>query len=159
MRHGKKLRQIIVTIMFMQYESIKTNLGSFQSLNIVNIYANHQCDCLNINKAMMLRAFILVTDIHEDLLIELKQNRVNLRLLIHLPVDKMISVSQTASSTAFPWMKKVSRFFKTSFKFVPRETIDNNPSLKKMMAWSQAIIWTNTDTVHCCIYAALGEMN
>ena len=49
MRHGKNLRQIIVIIMFMQYESIKANVGSFQSLNTVNIYANHQCDCLNIN--------------------------------------------------------------------------------------------------------------
>ena len=37
-------------------------------------------------------------------------------------------------------------------KFVPRDPIDNNPVPNRR----QAIIWSNADPIHWCIYAALG---
>ena len=41
--------------------------------------------------------------------------------------------------------------------------IDNNPALVEIMASShydrrQAIVWTNADPIHWCIYAAQGGM-
>ena len=43
-----------------------------------------------------------------------------------------------------------------SLKFVPRSQIDNKPALNQVMAWRQAIIWTNAGPVHWHIYAAPG---
>ena len=45
---------------------------------------------------------------------------------------------------------------KISLKFVPKGPIDNNQALVQIVAWRQAIIWTNADLIHWCIYAALG---
>ena len=45
---------------------------------------------------------------------------------------------------------------KISLKFVPKCPIDNNTTLVYIMAWHQAIIWTNADKIHWCIYEALG---
>ena len=44
-----------------------------------------------------------------------------------------------------------------SLEFVPRSPIDNKAALVQVMAWRQAITWTNADPVHWRIYAALGE--
>ena len=46
---------------------------------------------------------------------------------------------------------------KTSLKVVLKSSTDNRPALVYIMAWRQAIICTNDDPVHRCIYAALGE--
>ena len=43
-----------------------------------------------------------------------------------------------------------------SLKFVLKDPIDNDPALVQIMAWRQAIIWTN-DVLRCRgIYASLG---
>ena len=56
-------------------------------------------------------------------------------------------------------MKIVVFWLKFSRKFVPNGPIDNNPTLVKIMALApnrrEAIIWTNADPIHWCIYAAL----
>ena len=33
-------------------------------------------------------------------------------------------------------------------KFVPKGPIDNNPASVQIVAWQQAIIWTNVDPIH-----------
>ena len=47
-----------------------------------------------------------------------------------------------------------------SLKFVPKDPIDNEPALvlDNGMAPNkrQAIIWTNADPIHWCLYAPLG---
>ena len=62
-------------------------------------------------------------------------------------------------SDAFSGMKR--SLTKISLKFVPKGSIDNNPALVQVKALApnrrQAIIWTNADPVHWCIYAALGR--
>ena len=40
-------------------------------------------------------------------------------------------------------------------KFVAKRPIDNKSSLVQVMAWRQAIAWTNVDAAPWCIYAAL----
>ena len=44
---------------------------------------------------------------------------------------------------------------KILLKFVPKGTIDNNTVLVEIMARQQAIIWSNADLIHWCIYVAL----
>ena len=43
-----------------------------------------------------------------------------------------------------------------SLKFVPNDPINNIPALVQMMAWQQAIIWTNDGIVYWHLYASLG---
>ena len=43
-----------------------------------------------------------------------------------------------------------------SLMFVPKGTIDSKSALAQVMAWRQAISWTNADPVHWRINAALG---
>ena len=64
-------------------------------------------------------------------------------LLTHHPVDSMTAISQTIFSGAFSWMKS----------FVFGIGLDNGSAPNRR----QAIIWTNTETVHWRICAALGD--
>ena len=79
-------------------------------------------------------------------------------LLTHLPLDKMVAISQTIFSNIFSWMKCL--YFDYNFAEVcsqgsywqyPRIGLGNvlAPNRRK------AIIWTNADHIHCRIYAAL----
>ena len=44
---------------------------------------------------------------------------------------------------------------KISLKFVPKGPLNNILALVQIMAWRQAIIWTNDAQVYWCIYASL----
>ena len=48
--------------------------------------------------------------------------------LTHLALDKMDATSQTIFSDAFSWMKSFL-LIKILLKFVPKDSIDNNPAL------------------------------
>ena len=76
---------------------------------------------------------------------------IGFHMLTLLP--KMAAISQMTDSNVFSWMKCVYFILiKISLKCV---SIDNKPALVQIMAWQQAIIWTNADPVHQRIYAAL----
>ena len=45
------------------------------------------------------------------------------------PLDKMAAILQTTFSNAFSWLKKVGFLTKITLEFVPKSTIDNNPTL------------------------------
>ena len=53
-------------------------------------------------------------------------------------------------------IENLAILIKTSLEFVPKGPIDNKPALVQIMAWRQAIIWTNDGLVYWCIYASLG---
>ena len=58
--------------------------------------------------------------------------------------------------------EKFCIWIKVSLKFFLKVPIDNNSiGLDNGLALKrrQAIIWTNADPIHWCIYAALGEMS
>ena len=59
----------------------------------------------------------------------------SMKMLTHLPLDKIASVSQTIFSNAFSWMKNFVFFVLISLKFVPKGPIDNKSVLVKVMAW------------------------
>ena len=67
------------------------------------------------------------------------------------------------SLNALLWMKKFCISVKISLNFVPKGSIYNNTALVRIMALNmqQAIIWTNADLIHWCIYVTLGgdELN
>ena len=49
-----------------------------------------------------------------------------------------------------------SIFIQIALQYVPKGTINNTSALAQMMAWQQAIIWTNDGLVYWCIYASGG---
>ena len=56
--------------------------------------------------------------------------------LTHWGRDKMDAISQTTFSYAFSWMKIFEfRIFEISLKFVPKDPMNNIPSLVQIMAW------------------------
>ena len=84
----------------------------------------------------------------------IKENQDPVLLLTHLPRDKMAAISQTIFLDAFLWMKSFKILTKISLKFVPKGSIDNNPTLVSIMAWrgignkplSEAMLTQFTDT-------------
>ena len=52
--------------------------------------------------------------------------------------------------------KNIKISIQFSLKFNPKGLIDNKSALVQVMAWHQAISWTNADPVHQRMYAALG---
>ena len=60
-----------------------------------------------------------------------KQVSASMLDLIHLPLDKMVAISQMIFSDAFLLMKILY------FEFVPKRPIDNNSALVQAMAWCQ----------------------
>ena len=79
--------------------------------------------------------------------------------LTHLPLDKMVAISQTIFSHAFSWMKHL--YFDYNFTDVCSQGsnwqsssigLDNGLAPNR---W-QAIIWTNADPINWRIYATLG---
>ena len=59
--------------------------------------------------------------------------------LIHLPLDKMVAISQTIFSGAILWMKGLAFWFKILLKFVSKGPIDNDLALVQIMAWCQIV--------------------
>ena len=59
----------------------------------------------------------------------------------------------------FSWKKSFVFWLKFHWHFflraVPKVPVYNDPALVEIMAWQQAIIWTNTDLIHWGIYVAL----
>ena len=74
--------------------------------------------------------------------------------LTHWGQDKMATISQATVLNAFSCMNTVEFY-------VPYGLIDNMAALVQIIAWRQAIIWTNVGLFHWCIYASLGlnELN
>ena len=58
-----------------------------------------------------------------------RNNKDNIHMLTHHPLDKIAAVSQTIFSDAFSWVKKKCILIKISLKFIPKGPIDNNPAL------------------------------
>ena len=52
--------------------------------------------------------------------------------------------------------EKTQILIQISLKFVLKGPINKITALVQIMAWGQAITWTNVGPVHQCIYAALG---
>ena len=75
--------------------------------------------------------------------------------LTHLPLNKMAA---TVADNIFKCIFVNGKFYiliKISLNFVLKGPIDNNAALVQVMAWHQAITWTNADPAHWHIYAAL----
>ena len=66
-------------------------------------------------------------------------------LLTYLGQEKMAPISQTTFSNGFSGNVWISIYISIgiSLKFVPKGPINNISSLVQIMAWQQAIIWTN----------------
>ena len=76
------------------------------------------------------------------------------------PLDKLTAISQTIISDAYSWMKSFVfclKFHRSLFLRVPLTItsigLDNGLTPNRR----QAIIWTNADSIHWRIYAALGR--
>ena len=68
----------------------------------------------------------------------------------HSPLDKMAAISQTILSDTIYWM--IILYFDYSFTEVFfLMVLDNGLAPNRR----QAIIWTNTDPIHCRIYRTL----
>ena len=76
--------------------------------------------------------------------------------LTHLPLDKMAAILADDNFECNLLNENDRMPIQISLKFVPRSPIDNKPALVQLMAWRQAITWTNADPVYWRIYAALG---
>ena len=72
--------------------------------------------------------------------------------LTDLPLDKMVTISQTTVSEAFSWIKMFNIFIIIPLTFVPNIDLDNGlmPNIQK------AIICTKAYPIHRRIYAAPG---
>ena len=78
----------------------------------------------------------------------------------HLPVDKMAAISLTMFPDSFSWMKSIIFWLKFHWRlFLMAKLTNNCIGLDIGLAPNrrQAIVWTNADQIHWCIYAALGR--
>ena len=60
-----------------------------------------------------------------------------LNVLTHLPLGKVVVISQTTFSNAYLWIKSCIILIQISLEFVPKWLIDNKSALVQVMAWSR----------------------
>ena len=72
--------------------------------------------------------------------------------LTYLPLDKIAAISQKTFSSAFSWMKSFVLWLKFHWSLFQWFQLTINQHWPNRQ---QAIIWTNADLFHWCIFAAL----
>ena len=77
-------------------------------------------------------------------------------LLTHLPLDRVAAILADDILKRLLVNENIRISIQISLKSVPKCSIDNKPALVQVMAWRQAITWSNADPVYRRIYAALG---
>ena len=112
------------------------NLNEFQwswhkNINLIfysrKAFENIMCTM----KSQMLyeHPILIITKINIDM------SHPSMKMLTHLPLDKMASISLTIFSNAFSRLKKHRILVLISLKFVPKGPINNKSTLVKVMAW------------------------